>query len=184
MNQIVGVSNAVVNAASATVYGIEFEGRVKPVPQATLEFTMSHLNAKFDDFMTADASRPALGVLDLAGNTLRNSPELSFSIGAYYEIPIAASASVELGARYYWQDEIFFNEFNLPVASQKPVGRLDLSLGFKTDDDKWRAAIFATNVTDETVFNDVVVVSDILASSALGKLSPGRQIGIRLTREF
>jgi iron complex outermembrane receptor protein len=46
------------------------------------------------------------------------------------------------------------------------VGKLDLFLNYRSQDRRWTAGLFATNVTDVAVKANVVIVSALLGSLA------------------
>lgn len=183
VNQIIGASSTLSNAAKATVKGIEAEFVARPVRQIRLELSGAWLDASFDEFLTNDSSRPSLGQLDLAGNRLPGAPRFSASTGAYFDTPIA-SGTVTFGARYDWKSRLYFSEFNIPISSQEAVGRLNLSVNYKSDDGRWTAGIFAQNVTDKQVRSNVLVVSALLGSLAVAQYQPGRQVGASLGYRF
>jgi iron complex outermembrane receptor protein len=79
---------------------------------------------------------------------------------------------------------LYFSEFNIPISSQKAVGRLNLSVNYRSDDGRWTAGIFAQNVTDEQVRSNVLVVSALLGSLAVAQYQPGRQLGASLGYRF
>jgi iron complex outermembrane receptor protein len=179
VNQVIGVSTAVTNAAQATIDGVEADLVWSPVDALRVEASGAWLDATFEEFETADSARPALGVLDLSGNRLPAAPEFNASLGAYYEQPLGA-ATLTYGARYDWKSRLYFSEFNIPISSQEPVGALDLSLRYTSGDGHWTASLFALNATDEEVKSNVLVVSALIGSLALAQYEPGRQIGASL----
>lgn len=193
VQQITGTHSSITNAAKATVYGLELESALH-LGDLRLEWDASYLNASFDSFTTADSSRPTTcdpgtGVgnvpcsLDLSGNSLPQSPKYTSSWGAYYDIP-AGTGKVTLGARYDWKSKIYFTEFNLPISSQKAVGKLNLFLNYESEDKRFTASLFAKNVTNEQVKGNVIVVSSIIGSLALGQYQPARQIGASFGYHF
>ena len=184
VSQIVGVLAAVTNAAEATISGAELEAIAHFSPDFRVEVSGGYLDAQFDQFVTADSARPSLGTLDLAGNRLPMAPEFTGRAAAFYEIPIGAPGTLTSSAEYTWKSRLYYNEFNLPIASQDSVGRINLSLVYDNPDGTWSVGAYARNVTDETVRSNVTVVSALLGSLAIGTLEPGREIGLsfRLTR--
>jgi iron complex outermembrane recepter protein len=182
--QVVGLFLNYVNAAKAHVNGAELDGVWRATRAWRFEFSGSFLDAKFDEFNTEDSANPALGVQNLAGNSLPNAPRFTTSIGTYYSIPIANIGNVTPGGRYYWQDTEYFSEFNLPLVSQRAVGRVDISADLLTTDEKWRVSLFARNLTNEVVRSDVLVVATTLGSPALATLEPGRFVGVSVRRAF
>ncbi|EQB29650.1 TonB-dependent receptor [Sphingobium ummariense] len=191
VNQINGASTQVVNAAKATIYGIEAETVIRPVEALRFEVSGAYLHATFDRFRTGDPARPNLGTVDpdgtrrfdLDGNTLPQAPRYSVSAGGYYEVPIS-SGKVTLGARYDWKSRLYFSEFNIPVSSQAAVGKLNLSLNYESEDRRITASLFAKNVTNEQVKSNVIVVSALIGSLALSQYQPPRQIGASFGYHF
>lgn len=184
VQQVTGFSSGFKNAAEAHSNGVEAEVTWLPTAALRLELVGAWLDAQFDEFLSIDPANPALGVQDLSGNRLRSAPELSYSAAAYYTAPVRSAGELIFGGRYYWQDEVFFSEFNLPVASQKAVARVDLDIDYVASDGKWRAGLYARNVTDEVVRNSATVVSALLGSPSLATLDPGRTIGVSFRRDF
>ncbi len=183
VNQIVGYSASITNAAKATTDGVEVEAVVRPAPHLRIEASGSWLNARFDQFRTADSARPLLGTLDLSGNDLPGAPNYTASVAAFYDIPVATGV-VTPAARYDWKSRVFFSEFNLPISSQNAAGKLDLFVTYKSADRRWSASVFALNVTDEQVRSNVLVVSALLGSLALAQYQPARQVGVSLGYHF
>lgn len=185
VNQVIGASAVITNAAKASIQGAEIEVKALVTDDLQLELAASILDATFDDYLTQDSARPTLGPLQLKGNYLPWSPESTFSLGAYYTLPVNISGELTLGGRYYWKDTVYFSEFNLPViAAQEAVGRSDITLNYESDSGAWFAGVFVRNLSDEVVLNRTRVVSSILNSSALGTIDPGREVGIQLRRRF
>ena len=185
VNQVIGASAVITNAAKASIQGAEIEVKALVTDDLQLELAASILDATFDDYLTQDSARPTLGPLQLKGNHLPWSPESTFSLGAYYTLPVNISGELTLGGRYYWKDTVYFSEFNLPViAAQEAVGRSDITLNYESDSGAWFAGVFVRNLSDEVVLNRTRVVSSILNSSALGTIDPGREVGIQLRRRF
>ncbi len=183
ITQVIGVSSVVTNAAQASIDGVEIESTLHPLPHVRIEATGAWLKARFDRFVTGDSARPQLGVLNLEGNTLPNAPDFNASVGAYYDFDVP-SGVLTLGGRFDWKDRIYFSEFNTPISAQGAVGKLDLSLNYKSSDQRWTASLFARNATDEQVKANVTVVSALLGSLALAQYQPGRQVGASIGYHF
>jgi len=183
VTQVVGVASRVTNAAKATIDGVEIESVLRPTDRLRLNLSAAWLDARFDQFMTEDSARPALGGLDLKGNRLPQAPRFNASLGAYYEARVP-SGTVTLGARFDWKSKLYFSEFNIPVSSQGAAGKLDLSVLYEDAAGRWTASLFATNVTDEKIKSNTLVVSAVLGSLSLAVLQPGRQVGVALGCKF
>ena len=183
VNQIMGVLSAVTNAAKATIDGVESEFVYVPTDNLRFNVTAAWLDATFDEFITQDSARPALGTLDLAGNRLAGAPEFSGSFGVQYDTPLR-DGQLTYGARYDWKSKLYFSEFNIPVSSQDAVGKLDINLRYTTADGHWTASLFALNATDETIRTNTLVYSALLGSRAMAQYAPGRQVGMSIGYRF
>ena len=71
----------------------------------------------------------------------------------------------------------FFSAEGRRIASQNAAGKLDLSVKYASDDKRWVGSIFALNVTDQHIKSNVIVVSALIGSLALGQYQPPRQVG-------
>lgn len=194
VNQILAFTVGVQNAAQATVDGVELETVFRPVERVRLEANGAWLNARFDSFLTSDESRPTgpgctvtpgttQCVFNLAGNRLPNAPRYSASVAAYYDAPLG-SGTLTPSVRYNWKSRLFFTEFNIPISSQTAVGKVDLLLNYKSASGRWTGSLFAMNVTNEHVRSNVTVVSATVASLALAKYQPDRQVGLSIGYRF
>lgn len=183
VNQVIDVQSVISNAAEATIKGAELELQYAVTDRLRIEAVAAWLDASFDRFESIDSARPGLGLLDLAGNRLPVAPRASGSLGVYYTTPLA-SGDLTYGARYDWKTRLYFSEFNLPISSQASVGTLDLSLTYRSSNERWTGSVFALNATDETIRSNVLVASAIVGSLALAQYEPGRRIGASLSYRF
>ncbi|ODT87784.1 TonB-dependent receptor [Phenylobacterium sp. SCN 70-31] len=183
VNQIRGVAAFIDNAAEATIKGVELEARAQLPYGFRAEAVVSLLDAKFKEYATIDSARPALGELDLSGNRLPKAPKATATFALSHVTELDAGR-LTVGARYNWQDDVFFSEFNLPVVSQNAVGRWDLTAEFRSADRLWTVGAYALNLTDEVVINNVNVVAASLGSAAMSNLDPGRKVGLFVRRDF
>lgn len=183
VSQVIGTASTLSNAAKATIDGVEAEFSLRPVDNLRIDLSGAYTDARFDEFITQDSARPYLGVLDLSGNRLPQAPKWSGSAGIYYDIP-TSEGTLTPSARYDWKSRMFFSEFNTDISSQKAVGRLDLNLLYKAANGRWTGSIFATNVTNRQIKNNVLIVSGVLGSLADANYRPSRQIGISFGYRF
>jgi len=191
VNQAVGAVVLVTNAARATINGFEAELKIRPVQAFRVDLNASWLDARFDDFFSRDDSRPTFlpdtkiinGIpvqgIDLEDNRLPTAPKYAVSAGAYYDISID-SGLVTVGGRYDWKSRVYFNEFNTRLSSQKAIGKLNLFLRYTSNDQRWNASLFALNVTDKQVKENVTVVSALIGSLGVARYQPARQFGLSL----
>lgn len=178
VNQVVEFIVQTKNAARATINGVELETVEYITPSLRFELSGGYLDAKFSKFSTEDSARPSLGELDLAGNTLPLAPKVTLSAAGYYDLPIGVPGKLTAGVEYNWKSRVYFSEFNIPIASQDAVGKLNLTLNYQSEDRKWSVGAYARNVTNAVVKSDVIVTSAVVNSLALGYLDPGREVGL------
>jgi len=74
---IVPPSLGVANAASATIYGAEFESDIHPVDGLTLSGTLGYLQTRYGTFKDGSAN--------YAGNSLPSAPQLQATLAGQYE---------------------------------------------------------------------------------------------------
>jgi outer membrane receptor protein involved in Fe transport len=87
--------------------------------------------------------------MDLAGNRLQNSPELTVSLGAQYNMDMGETGDLALRVDYYWQDEMYARVFNLPIDKIDAWDVWNAQATFTTRDERWIARAFVKNIGDE-----------------------------------
>lgn len=183
LNQVVGLTSLITNAAAARVKGIEVESAWRPDPHWTINANLSLLRAKFTDFRNVDSLDAARGAQDVSGNYLANSPKTSFNLGvAYRTDPIVGGGRVTLRGDLAYRSRVYFREFNNPLDAQDSYAILNAALIWDSPDETWRVRAFATNVTGE----DYIVrmgSSDNFGSRFVSWGAP-RQVGVELQAKF
>jgi iron complex outermembrane receptor protein len=157
--QCLGTQNANVtfNARSARVYGFEWDVTAMPLPQLTLNWTGSYLDARYTNF---NVTPPPDYVLPSGNNNLSGTP---FPLPAWHTSIIASYAfglhqigDVSLGdlvlsAHYSWQSRYLADLQGFNASQQtSPYGMLNMRLGLQ---DIARSgadlAVFVNNVTNQ-----------------------------------
>lgn len=192
--QITGLITRVTNAAAATVNGAEIELVQHVTPELRLEFGGGWLDAKFDKFITSDSARP-LGdgvtlndagrpAFNLAGNRLPSAAKFTAGGGPVYSHEFSNGSKLTLAARYDWKSRVYFTEFNLPLVSQKPSGRLSAYANYDLPGGRWQFGVYGRNLTNETTFGSLLVYSVVLHSMTAGTLYPKREFGLQAHYRF
>jgi iron complex outermembrane receptor protein len=213
---------AVTNAAAATIQGAEIEASWRPVDAFRLDASLGYIDATYDSFRaiygicsplaisSGDASCPvgtAPGsprFVQAGGNRLNNAPEFKGNLGATYDLKLSGGSTITFFGQVSYQDEIFFNAANDPVAAQDAVTLLDARVSFTTADGALEVSLSGKNLSDEDYFHNIVqftstslpppaaaapapgaVITDPLSiGHSLGYPAAGRQIGVELTYRF
>lgn len=166
--QVTKVNGTVVtteNAANATIKGIEAEIRALPVDGLNLGLNLSYLDAKFDDYLSTEPARPSLGVQQLAGNRISQSPRHIVSADAGYEWQVG-NGEMFIRGDVTWKGRIYFSPFNRPEVSQKPYGVANASLGYRSEAG-WEISAFVKNLTN-TLYRTSTNVGHVFGGYSLG----------------
>ncbi len=183
LNQVVGLTSLITNAAAARVKGVEVESAWRPDTHWTVNGNLSLLRAKFTNFLNVDSLAPTLGAQDVSGNYLANSPKTSLNVGvAYRTDPILAGGRVTARGDFSYRSRVYFREFNNALDSQDAYVVLNASLIWDSPDETFRVRAFVTNLTGE----DYIVrmgSSDNFGSRFVSWGAP-RQVGVELRANF
>ncbi len=174
------------NAAKATIKGLEVEMRALVAEGLTLNGSLGFLDAAYDSFNTL-----VNGVdTDISNRSLRRTPDLSYSVGADYAIPVGPG-ELQLAASYRYVARLQTTiagaptdpTVNDPRGLAQPRGLLDASAGYTFDlgAAKLRAAIFGRNLTDDRGLSSTLPVAGLFTFSAA---RPPRTWGVEFGIEF
>jgi iron complex outermembrane receptor protein len=188
------------NSGSSRAYGMEAEVAWRPVGGLEIDANAAWLNARFKEFAAASpfgAAGLATGYtflpavpgvpprLDLSGNRVPLSPEFTVNVGARYEFALGSAGSITPEARFFWSDDYFVNEFNYDGGIPgRPVGRMpshtrtDLSLTWRSQDDRFSLQAFVQNLEDKAVLNRSVIGGQ---GAIFQNFAPPRIFGVRGT---
>ncbi len=95
-NIFTGLGFFLANAGKQSSFGVEFEGTVKPTSALTISFAMTYLDPKYDDFKLS-------GVGDLTGTRPGGVSQLSTTIGAQWDQPLANGDHIILRGDYHYE---------------------------------------------------------------------------------
>ncbi|MDR2858488.1 MAG: TonB-dependent receptor [Novosphingobium sp.] len=87
------------NAGKESVFGIEFEGTVRPVPELTLGVAMTYLDPKYDDFRNS-----AFG--DESGMTPADIPPISATFTAQYDHRLPNDDHLILYGNFHYESAV------------------------------------------------------------------------------
>ncbi len=148
------------NAADADGRGIEAELQFAVSEFFRVDVALSYLRAEFDKYSTDDSFRPALGRLDLSGNSLPRAPEFTASLVAQYDIPLKGNSQLSIRGEYQHQDEFYFTSFNTNFAQGGEFNIFNAQISYRSQDDRWNLAMYGRNLTNEE-YEQATTVSGI-----------------------
>jgi len=166
-----------VNAKSATVYGVEMEIQALPFEGMELEYNFAWVESRYNDFIVSlpftirppregNLPRPQFQIrkdFDYSGNPLIASPRFSMSGSAQYEIPLPAVRGVALGSltprfSFSWKDDVFYDAsggkgalVNFPAGTfgQEAYWVFNAALTWRSEDDRFEVIGWIRNFLDE-----------------------------------
>jgi len=106
----------VVNAGKLTIWGIEFEAAVRPVPQWNLRVAAGYLNAKYDVFNDGRRVPPSSFSCNPTGNAITCqpafAPPLTLTLGTDYAISLGTAGTITVGGDARFVDKHFLSVDN------------------------------------------------------------------------
>jgi iron complex outermembrane recepter protein len=142
------VTQFLLNAASATVKGVELESTWLPFRGLKLQGSLGYTDARFDRFT---APLPA-GVV---GTNLQfaHVPKWTYgAMGDYTFVVGALPGTFTLHADYSWRSGVFTDLTNTPALYLKGYGLVDAQLSYKTD--HWRFSLYGKNLQNTVYFEN------------------------------
>jgi len=184
--QVSKVSGAVIrieNAAKAKIAGIEAEITALPMDGLELTANAAFLDSEYKNFTTSDPARPTLGVLDLSGNDLNQSPHYSFNLAAQYTVPVSGG-EVSLRGEASFIGNQYFSPFNVVELSQPAYETFNAFLSYRNFDRGLSLSAFVRNISNQDVVSGGLVGSGLVGSPVVGTLLPPRTYGVVLGIDF
>ena len=183
ISQITGYVTQFTNAAAARVYGIEAELQTRVTEHLNVDANVTWLHARFTQFETGDASRPGLGVIDVAGNPLPQAPDYTAHLAGDYTFDLAGGKLI-LRGEYDWTDRIYYDEYRRALISQASYGKVNTFLTYRTPDGSWDLSVFAKNLTDKKTYSFKYVSTSTFGYPLFGFVDPPRTFGVQARYSF
>jgi iron complex outermembrane recepter protein len=182
LQQVVGLTGQITNAAAAEIRGLEVEGVWTPDSHWTVNANLTLLHAVYSKFSNTDSLNPTLGVQDVAGRYLNNAPTSALNVGVAYRTDETRLGRFTGRVDVSYRSTVYFREFNLPLDSQAPYTLVNLGLIWDTPDEHYKVRVFANNITN-TGYIVRMGSSDNFGSRYVSWGNP-RQYGVEVRRSF
>lgn len=141
-----GQVTRVVNAASATIQGAEFELTWLATDGLTLRANLGLLDASYDDFLVNSGTTNNPVYTDFSDLDFRRAPKTTFSLGGNYEWTVGpGTLMIEAGWRYLGAHEVDFA--NKPELHNDAQNLVDASINYYYKD--WYFSAFGRNLLGE-----------------------------------
>lgn len=194
-----GQETAEQNIGAATTRGLEMETVWRPTPTLTLDANVGYLFNKFTDFC-ADLNGPqgygGVPTSDCGGKVtalpngtylvdedhtdlkLARAPKWSVQAGAEYRWELGAAGSLTARASLAYKSAYFLSANNLPVTASGNYTTVDANLAWESDDRRFKAVLWAKNLTDRVYNSGVVATANLFIQRYY---SPPRSVGLTLS---
>lgn len=177
-NQI-SLINLIVNAAEATVKGLEIDAMVMPMDGLNLTASYALTNAKYGSFINRQTGQPEVD---------RPFPFLAkhrLNIGAQYTVPLAGdNGEVMFSGNWSYSSHYSLSVFKDPIGEENGYDQLDLSVEWQNVmGSDVTVAAFVNNVTKELYKIGGVPIMSVLGTTSLIYNEP-RTWGLRLSYRF
>ena len=189
-------ANFLINAEDSTMQGGELQLRALPVDWLELSLGLAYIDSEYGHLVTSIAgtgtgspypdNAPVFGstLADLSGNRIPNTPELSVNSSATVIWPVNEGWRFIGQLDFYWEDDIPRDLRASPALYTRSHIDVDLRLALRSADDKWDAAFWVRNLTDEQYLTEAYEVLGFGFYIAAGNYSYPRTFGLELTRNF
>ena len=171
-----------VNAAEAENYGLELELAGELGGGFSADFYGTYLSAEYKEFFNGDYAN-GFEIADLSGNTLPNAPEYTARLGINYETE-AGGGLLRVRGEAYWQDEIFFTEWNRADAYQDSYTLLNASVDYMLPGGSWLLSLWGRNLGDEEIISNNIITAPLYNSLRVGSMMPPRTYGVTASFSF
>jgi iron complex outermembrane receptor protein len=141
-----GQVTRVVNAASATIQGLEVEFTWLATEGLTLRGNLGLLDASYDDFLVNTGTSDDPVITDFSSLDFRRAPETNFGLTGNYEFEVGSgSMLLHAGWRYVDSHEVDFA--NKPELRNEEQHLVNASANHYIN--SWYFSVFGRNLTDE-----------------------------------
>jgi iron complex outermembrane recepter protein len=145
----VGFVQDILNAAKATIQGVELEGELHPGAGFAITTSVGLTDAYYRSFdLNQDGvSTPAETALKFA-----RVPKWTATIAANKEIDVPSAGKFNLRVGYSYRTSTFADVQNTPSLEQGSYGLLDASVDFKPND-RWQLSLYGHNLTNVNYYD-------------------------------
>lgn len=170
-----------INAAEAENTGLELELEGNFENGFSFDFYLTYLSAEYQEFFNGDYAN-GFAIADLSGNNLPNAPESTAKLGLNWEGQVG-NGVLRLRGEAYYQDDVYFTEWNRPDAYQASYEQYNASAEYSWND-QWQLSVWGRNLSDEEVMSNNIITAPLYDSLRVGAVLPPRTYGATLTLQF
>lgn len=171
-----GQKTIVTNASEANIWGVELEMQAVIGEALTLRANIGYLDTEYDNFEYTDGITGE--TTDLSALEFRRAPDVTGTIDATYEWPMADGRAWVRGS-YHYLAEHYVNVTNSPEFLNDAQHLFDASINWEKDG--LRASLYGRNLTDEDGYTHGY---DVAGLWSYATVRPPTTIGAELVYSF
>ncbi|MFA7554621.1 MAG: TonB-dependent receptor [Spongiibacteraceae bacterium] len=155
-NSGAGISR-VFNAASAEVYGLDFDLMVQVSNSTVVKTGLTYTHAEYEDFPNALVFEPVPGggnastFTDVSGNKLERVPEYTAFVAINYTREVL-SGDMDVALTASYNDGYFWDAANASRLEQEAFTIVNADISWMPASESYKLSIFGTNLTDEDYY--------------------------------
>ena len=183
LQSIEGVNTIIINA-DAEISGLELELDYLLEAGWELSLMASLADSELTAFSDEGLLNPATNGLISVGSQTPRTPDFAYRVALTKSFSLEGSGDVTANLTYKWQDDVNLDPFSTHGAKQSSYGVLNASLGFTSQDQKWKVDLYGHNLSDEYYKTGIYYYSVLLGSTAQAQIGKPRTFGLRVRRDF
>jgi iron complex outermembrane receptor protein len=191
LSQTIGYVEALVNAGSSTIKGIELEGEANLTDRLKASMSYGYLDARFDHFIDTDpvaSFNAPPGTVpspeNLAGKAVPNSPKHTLNLALEYNIDWLPRGQLTLRADESYKSRVFFTGFNADYSSQSGYFLLNARATYHFASSQVYLALFGSNLADRKYIVNYVLNEPLTGAFGGTVVAQRRIVGLELGTKF
>jgi iron complex outermembrane recepter protein len=186
------------NAAAATIRGVEIETAWRLTTSDTLHAFATYLDAKFDSFndaydnygSTNGAINTVLGIfgfpgvettpVNYSGNSLPYAPKVSFRFGYSHDFNLGSAGHLVPAINTYYQGRSSTDGSSRSVTGQGAFTKTDLTLDYQLPGEGLNFEAFVYNIENSSIIQSTTATTGLVTAA----YQPPRLFGVRVGYKF
>lgn len=175
---VVNNSLNTLNAAKATVKGIEAEGKLVVTESGRINFALGYLDASYDNYTTPNGQ-------NFAGQALDRAPKLTLNLGYTHDFDLDSGARVTLHAGTRYTSSYILSDTGTSIQAprvftQDATTKSEVTATYTSADEKLSLQLFAKNLEDKSSLASILTLN----GSNYAYLTEPRTVGLRAMLRF
>ena len=185
VNRFVGASSVLVNAADATIFGLDAQFSYMFSSSLHMDLGLAYTKSEYDKFLNAPAyvgtgfpgDPYTTASVDASGNELLRTPEVTANLSVNYGREVG-SGMADFNVSYYYSSSFYFDAAN--DVEQDAYSLMNLRASWAPFSERYGIAVYANNVLDEEYLVQLLPQS----ATMLQQYGLPRTYGVEFTVRF